>query len=314
VAQPTYWDDLGVWRRISDYGEWNSGDTIAAGECRFDPSTMRDYYCTTGLSETDNTRPPSALVKSQNPSEASLWYDMGPANAFRVYDREIISTMGSDEQSMWTLFKTTGGQLTDTIGVFGMRSIQTIRVRAWSLAQNAFVDTPIFDETRDVRYNELDYIGKSAATFRLSSPMYGAQIRVDATRFAFYTPSLTSRIAIGVVEAGLAIDMGSTITEFETTSADFSTKTTDEFGVVRIVQRGYARQVTCDVVIKTANLDGWKRRLDSYRATPCMYNLNNSGTSYESLILFGLYETARFKSQGLSESILSLSIKELTTS
>jgi hypothetical protein len=101
IGSNYYWKDDGpaegeVSTYLTDYElswtpDWASGDAIVKGNRVFDDQSLREYVALVSLTSGENTTRPSVALESADEDMATRWYDLGPANAFRLMDPEILT-------------------------------------------------------------------------------------------------------------------------------------------------------------------------------------------------------------------------------
>lgn len=90
-----------------------------------------------------------------------------------------------------------------------------------------------------------------------------------------------------VVIDGQEIDLGTTEAAPTLSIIDYSRRETDDFGVTRVVERGFARRMSVRLALPLANVDSLQRRLASVRAKPALWIADDR---FASLSIEGFYK------------------------
>ncbi len=136
-------------------------------------------------------------------------------------------------------------------------------------------------------------------------PMYlSQQLRITVTG--------AGTVAIGHFVMGTRQDLGSLEYGAQSTMADFSTKTTDEFGVTTFTQRDFADEFSGQLLVQNTQLNSVKRVLRRLRATPTLYVGIEDERFREIFIAFGWVRTHRVAVPYPNESLLDFEIGALT--
>lgn len=76
-------------------------------------------------------------------------------------------------------------------------------------------------------------------------------------------------------EGGAEIELGTTETGATIGIVDFSRRSTDEFGVTTVVERGFARRMSARVVLPFEDVDAVQQQLAALRATPALWTADD---------------------------------------
>lgn len=112
---------------------------------------------------------------------------------------------------------------------------------------------------------------------------------------AGYTVAVTltgATVECGALVVGEATDLGATEYGATLGIVDYSRKETDEFGVVTITKRKYAKRLTAKLAFERERTNRVFRTLAALRSTPCVY-VTADALDYEPLTVFGFYKDFR---------------------
>lgn len=90
---------------------------------------------------------------------------------------------------------------------------------------------------------------------------------------------------------------------------DYSRKEADQFGVISVVERAFAKRMTARVVMQTDAVDDIHRNLAALRATPVLWI---GSETFESLTVYGFYKEFSIDLAYPTVSYCSLTIEGLT--
>ena len=120
----------------------------------------------------------------------------------------------------------------------------------------------------------------------LEIPIYNLNVNVHVV----LETSSDAEAKCGFLICGRSQKLGCTLFGLHVGILDYSRKETDEFGRTYLKQGKWAKRAEFDVEIENDKIDYVQRLLASVRATPCVWEVNNETTNYESLIIYGFYK------------------------
>ncbi|RSV41540.1 hypothetical protein CA234_09745 [Sphingomonas sp. ABOLE] len=256
----------------SGYPAWAGGTSYAKGAHVTSTTTHRLYE---SVVDANVGHDPAA-------GDKAYWVDIGPTNRWAMLD-EAVGT-----QSIGT------GSIDITLAPGRANSLAVLDTTADTVRVIVTVDgTTLFDETHSTNASGgviADwYTYFSAETGRVSSlvinnlPSYAnAHVRVIITG---NNPS--GPVAVGTLLVGKVVDLGITETGPSIGITDFSRKSTDDFGVTTVVERGWAKKMTIRSLIETRAVDGIQRTVAGLRARPALW-IGEDG--FDSLTVYGFFK------------------------
>ena len=278
----------------TDFAQWAAATTYAAGDHVISTSTHRIYESIVAANQgfDPTTRP-----------DDSHWIDVGPTNRWAMFDQAVGSaTIGTGEIDI-TLAPGAANALAvlDTTGEL-VRVVMTVG------------GTSIYDETQSTNVSGgviADWyayftaaVGKLAVLTFLDLPLYSnGQVAVTITGADPNGP-----VDVGTLLVGRVVDLGSTEAGASISIIDYSTKTTDDFGVTTVVERAWSKQMTAKSLIDTTAVDGIQRQLAALRAIPSLW-IGEDG--YDSLAVYGFFKDFQIDLTLQNISYCSLTIEGL---
>ena len=211
----------------------------------------------------------------QEPGDAStVWLDTGPTNRWAMFDQALGTATQAD-------------------------TVVSVTVEAGPIDAIALLD--VFAAT--VRVQAAGYDRTLAATagaivFRDLTGVTG-QITVTVTG---------DHVAIGTALFGKLATLGVTGASPTAGIIDYSRKAVDDFGEVTIVQRGWAKRMQEQALIRTDAIDMVANRIAAVRATPCLW-IGQDGVA--ALTIYGFFKDFSI-ARGEAVSTLSLSVEGLS--
>lgn len=116
---------------------------------------------------------------------------------------------------------------------------------------------------------------------------------------------------LGHVVVGRAKFIGATLYDAEAGIADYSRKSTDDFGNTYLSVGNWAKETRLDLHIWNDEFDDIYRTMSSLRATPTVYQGDNNDKGFDSLTVWGFFRDFRMVIKGPTASQCALEIQGL---
>ena len=280
-------DTAPVWNETTTY---NTGDQVLVENLQ--PNNITKKFESVVDSNTGNYPP-------DNPDK---WRDLGAIDKYKILD-QFVGTQSEAENLTFTVRTSK----VDTLALINIAAADvTITVRRSD--DSTIIYGP---ETFNLRYSETD----GWYSYFFSDISYRTSLLVDIPitlgdvdiEVAF----TGSPAKCGLVYAGRAYYLGESLFGARVGIKDFSVKEFDEFGWAYLVKRDYSKQLEIDVRLSTPRVSVVQQVLANLRATPCVWDANNSDTSHEALIVYGFYESFEEVMENAGYSFCSLRIEGL---
>ena len=234
------------------------------------------------------------------------WTLIGPTNTEAMFDREIsTATTATDTLTVViapgyanaiSLFGLVGTELRITVrnglagpivyGNAGLNGPAVISLADASLVQNAF-EAPLQRDSYSVS----------------NLPAY-ADAHITITLVG------TGTVACGVLDVGVAYDIGGAQQGASLEITDYSRKTTDDFGAVTFVKRSFAKRLNVTTEIDNADLRRVTSVISGLRGTPCTWVATDEAT-LEPLNVFGWFEGVSVAVPYPTTSLVTLTVQGL---
>lgn len=276
----------------NDYAAWAAGTAYAVGTRVILTSTHRRY---------------EALVASTgiNPStDPTKWLDLGPTNRWAMFDARVgtATTRTASLQAVLAPGAIDAVALIDTDAESATVKLTADGVTKYTQTQTFNIGGVAIDNWFSWFFEP---IGRRTTLLFLDVPVYAnGIITVTMTR-----DNPADTVSCGTLLVGRQLSLGDTEHGADIGIIDYSRKETDQFGVISVVERAFAKRMTARVVMATDSIDVIHRALASLRATPVLWI---GSESFESLTVYGFYKEFSIDLAYPTVSYCSLTIEGLT--
>ena len=241
-------------------------------------------------------------VGNYPPDSPTQWTETGTANNWAMFDDYINSTTTSSTN----ISVVVGSARSDIVGLFGLsgtsvtltlsRDGSTLKTETISLKELSAVSyySWLFDE-----YEYKDKLF-------LEYPKYP-----DASLEVTITPA-AGVAACGAMVLGAKIFLGETQYDASVGIQDYSAYETDILGRTYLNKRDYADRAEVELWLNNNAVDTVRRKLANARGVLSLWDLNNIGSDYDSLRIYGFFESFDIIIPGPSISKCSLTIRGTT--
>jgi hypothetical protein len=293
LVSSTITDDL------SGIAEFDPATTYASGA---EVQYRHTKYTSDADSNTGNTPGPTS----------GYWTEGGPSNRWAMFDAYVSTqTQGAADTDIVIVLDSSRD---DSLALLGMDHVESVRV------QQRYIPTgeTVADETLYLTRSGRDAVSASWWEYfygevELASEAYiefdawtSSEITLTITPETGYAPSVGHCVVgqtknIGTAQWGVAPSM----TDYSTVTRDAGT------GKAQLVQGNYAMSMQVPLWINNAVLDDVARTLIGLRATPAVWDANEGGTSWETIIAFGFVRKFTTTMQGVTHSTCTLQVEGL---
>lgn len=287
--------------------EWSSAISYIVGETVMMLSTHKKYEC---LVNNTNFSPDVNLT-----GLTPKWLDTGSTNKWAMFDGSTGSktTNGMIIFTINNLFNNYWNYSADLPNTLALLNVVATSITV-NITQNSDSGMSVYSKVIDMTNNDL--ITDWGAYFFSGISFKSDLVLMDLPRFldAIITVSIINETD-GSAECGLCVfgtnyEVGGTQYGSSAGIADYSVKTTDNFGNTTIVKRSYAKRMTTSLMIKNQYVDDVFNTLANFRSTPLVWIGTDS--NYTSLIVYGFYKDFDINIAYPDYSSCSLTIEGLT--
>jgi hypothetical protein len=276
----------------TDHAAWAAGTAYVTGNRVILTSTHRRY---------------EALAASTgiNPaSDPTKWLDIGPTNRWAMFDARVgtATTRTASLQAVLAPGAIDAVALIDTDAESATVKLTADGVTKYTQTQTFNIGGVAIDNWFSWFFEP---IGRRTTLLFLDVPVYAnGIITVTMTR-----DNPADTVSCGTLLVGRQLSLGDTEHGADIGIIDYSRKETDQFGVISVVERAFAKRMTARVVMATDSIDVIHRALASLRATPVLWI---GSESFESLTVYGFYKEFSIDLAYPTVSYCSLTIEGLT--
>jgi hypothetical protein len=297
LVSSTITDDL------SGVSEWSAATTYTAGD-------EVQYRHT---SYTAKTIDEGTTNVGQTPGPVSeYWAEGAPSNKWSMFDAYVSTqSIGTTDTAMVVVLDSARD---DSIALLGMDHVESIRI------QQEYVPTgeTVADETI-----YLTRSGRDAVSATWWEYFYGevilareAYIEFDAWTSSRITLTITPETgyapAVGHCIIGQTRTAGTAQWGVSPSLVDYSKVSRNEStGKAQLIQGNYAISMQIPIMIDNSLLDDVARTLTRLRARPAVFDANEGGTSWETIITYGFVRKFTTVVQGAVHSSCTLQVEGL---
>lgn len=276
----------------NDHPAWSAGTAYVTGNRVILTTTHRRYEA---LAASTGVNPATDPTK---------WLDLGPTNRWAMFDARVgtASTRAASLQAVLApgavdavaLIDTDAESATVTLTVDGVTNYT--RTQSFNLGGNAIDNwfSWFFEP-----------IGRKSSLLFLDVPVYAnGVVSVTITR-----DNPADTVSCGTLLVGRQFSIGETEHGADIGIIDYSRKEADQFGVISVVERAFAKRMTARVVMQTDAVDDVHRNLAALRAIPVLWI---GSETFESLTVYGFYKEFSIDLAYPTVSYCSLTIEGLT--
>lgn len=218
-------------------------------------------------------------------SSPTWWVQVSATNRWSAWDKSGGSYATATTSAEWVV---NTGRI-DSVALLDVTA-STVRIVGTST-----LDGIVYDQTTT--------LGTATELVALDIPIYGdMQIKVIVTG--------TGTISVGTLLYGIKTQIGESQYGAKTSIVDYSVKSVDAYGRASLVKRAYSKLMDISVWIDAFFVDAVKNKLDSLRATSCLW-VGSKG-NYEVLSVYGFYRDYKIEISYNARSILNITVEGLS--
>lgn len=272
-------------------GEWVSG-TYANGDIvYYTGATPHRVY--ESISDSNTATPGSDITK---------WTDLGATDRWLMFD-EYMNTQTTNSTAFTTVVDASE---CDYVGVFNCDATEV----TFSLIDDGVVQdtsTIDMDSSAPTDYDEWFF---SPAEYMKRVVWEFPYIVSSTARLSVTITNSLSDPSCGVLAIGHAYAIGKTLYDPDIGFNDYSYKYENPTtGSIRMIQGNYSDVGSLKIWILNTILDAAKRKLVENRGKVAIYDFNNDGINYESLIFYGFPSKTRASITGPKLTRISFTMR-----
>lgn len=224
-------------------------------------------------------------------TDVTKWTDLGATDRWRMFD-EFMNTQTEDSSDITVVIS---ANQCDYVGLFNCAAT-TVTFALTDDGSPVDSTTIDMDSSAPTDYDEWFF---SPAEYRDRVTWEFPYLASSTARLSITISNTLSNPTCGVAAIGSAYEIGGTLYDPEIGFDDYSYKYENETtGAVYMIQGNYRDAGSLKVWFGNEILDAVKRRMVANRGKVAIYDFNNEGTDYESLIFYGFPSKFRMSIPG----------------
>jgi hypothetical protein len=250
---------------------WDAGLTYQAGDQVIRTTTHMTYM-----------RKAAGKTAAAPEADAENWRAVGPTNRWAAFDRKV-GTVSTSADIMTIVLRPGGASGIGLLELTGRRAVVLMKSTSGGPTvyyKDIDLDGTVITSVYEWFFAEYEQMTDVVLT---DMPQHYSSCEITVQL------SGTAGCAVGVLQVGQVIEVGSAQYGASVGIIDYSVKKADEFGNWDVVERNYSKHCTLQVLTSKADFNKLYRRLAGLRATPCIY-IGADRVGYEPMISYGFYK------------------------
>lgn len=214
-------------------------------------------------------------VISTVPSErltgtSPLWIDLGPTNRWAMFDSFVSTgTSLTTSTSQPAMLVTVSPGLCNGVAVLDVTGVDSVTCEMFNGVTSVYSETKTLDNTFISNWYEYffePYDVFTDLTFGPLPPYPSATVKLTFTPTA-----IGATVQCGAALYGNTVELGSIESNVSAGITDYSRKETDEFGITTLVERGFSKYASYNILVTDAQMRRVFSTLAALRATPAVW-------------------------------------------
>lgn len=262
----------------STYDEYSSNTSYSADD------TVKVSFASDGVTAlfpvVEYVSLDNANLDNYPPDNPLKWSEVGTANHHKMFD-DYLNTLTEDTADIEVAVESNGS---DMVGLFRVKG-SAVTFELW---RN---DSMLETETVQLRFSP----SAGWYSWLYDAFEYKTKAFWEYTKYPDATVKVTLSTAESVAECGgmtigAKVALGITKYDASVGITDYSVISEDVLGRLYLAQGNYADRAEVDLWLSNTEVDKVKLRLADLRGTLAMWDLNNNGSDYDSLRIYGRYK------------------------
>lgn len=277
----------------NDHPVFNAGSTYALGDRVIVTTGYHEVYQSTQANNTGNFPPTSPTT----------WVLVGPTNAWAAFD-ESGGTVSAAASPMEFVL---GANRVGAIALLDLQASE-LRIQAYNAVEGVYYDNTILLEDSTLVVSWFDYF--FAPIDRGTEVIVTDIPQVSGSEYTVTIVDGSGTSKIGTFVMGQAVEFGFIEYNAQIGIIDYSRKEVNQFGRASLEKRAFSNRMSVNIELPGGIVDAVKRKLTSFRATPCLWVAAQG--QYESLTVFGFYRDFNIDIAYPTTSFCTLEIEGLS--
>lgn len=272
------------------YGDEWKGEWIS-GSYNDKDVVYKDIWLYESLQDSNTNDPSESYL-----GESAAWFRLGKINMHKVFDEFVnTQTVGPPPVGNQAVLEFIIEQPDiDSIAFFDLDAAYiSVDILSPSNEVLANIEHDLWISTEDpIDWFEYWYGNMLPPTADAFIDL-GILIGEEKIRIHIINVSDTAPAKCGMICVGLSEYIADTMRSPETSILDYSRRATDDFGRTYLRKGNWAKLVSATLSVHIDMYDSVHSRLRSARGTACVWNFNQFGTNYNSLLVYGFFQDFR---------------------
>lgn len=273
----------------TDYPAYSSGTTYAAGARVIVAAAHRCYESLV-----------AGNIGNAPATSPAQWLDIGPTNRWACFDG-LVGTATTAATSIEIVINP---GMVDSIALLDTYADSIIivgRMSGTEIYRKEFYPANSNAEINNWYDFFFSQVGRVSTSIATDLPIYGT---VEYT----ITVNSATTASIGTIVVGRVKNIGKTKYGLSPEIRDFSKKSVSDLGVVSLVKRSFAKDMTVPLVIDNGDIDRVYRLMSQLISTPVVWIAG----PYECTVVYGWYEGFKPQIEYSTHSLCTINIKGLS--
>lgn len=280
---------------------WSGATTYAAGQRCFMTTGVHKIFESVAGGNLNNN--PSTTI--------GYWIEISATNRWKMFDQAVGSATYSTSNIV-VKFSLSDIDYVNSVAILDITGGTEIVIEVLSAA-----DAVLWTATHSLTYWAEDVVPDWYWYFYGVGTPKTSLVVTDIPNFYNSRLQVTVKTAaaslyVGTIVFGNAVSIGDSQWGTSLGIVDYSKKETDVYGVTTVIQRVYARTMTCDCQINNSEIDVVYRRLAALRATPIVWIGGDGDQEFDYMTVYGFYKNFTINIPGPLKSHISIEIESLT--
>lgn len=221
-------------------------------------------------SGTHTLRTESTVPSERLTGTSPLWIDLGPTNRWAMFDSFVSTgTSLTTSTSQPAMLVTVSPGLCNGVAVLDVTGVDSVTCEMFNGVTSVYSETKTLDNTFISNWYEYffePYDVFTDLTFGPLPPYPSATVKLT------FTPtSVGATVQCGAALYGNTVELGSIESDVSAGITDYSRKETDEFGITTLVERGFSKYASYNILVTDAQMRRVFSTLAALRATPAVW-------------------------------------------
>lgn len=253
----------------TDYAAWSGSTTYAIGD-----RCIQNHKIYESLQASNLNHSPAT-----DTGALPFWLEVSSTNRWRAFDQQVNSQT------------TAAGSFTFTVAPGSINAIAFVELNGGTVRVQMFDgSTPIYDQTQAIDSTSiLSWFDYFFGAYDLSAALVFENVPAYLNATVLVTISGAGTVGCGSALFGNIHYLGDTQLGASAGITDYSTKSTNTYGVTKITRRAFSKRSTQRLILDNSTLRRVQALLSVLRATPCLWIGAPDTQLFSPLVVYGYW-------------------------